>query len=110
LKLKSNERLTIFTRVVILTAFYFLSGLLGKSALHLSLPGMDCLAATKLLKADPAPSHLQIIALTAHAMRGDDALAKEAGCDGCLTNPIDTRRFPEQIASFIHPQQTLLRE
>ena len=69
--------------------------------MDLSLPGMDGLAATKLLKADPATSHLPIVALTAHAMRGDDTAAKAAGCDGYLTKPIDTRRFPEQIASFI---------
>ena len=69
--------------------------------MDLSLPGMDGLAATKLLKADPATSHLPIVALTAHAMRGDDTTAKAAGCDGYLTKPIDTRKFPEQIARFI---------
>lgn len=69
--------------------------------MDLSLPGMDGLAATKMLKADPATAHLPIVALTAHAMRGDDSLAKAAGCDGYLTKPIDTRRFPEQIARFI---------
>jgi CheY-like chemotaxis protein len=69
--------------------------------MDLSLPGMDGLAATKLLKADPATAHLRIVALTAHAMRGDDAVAKAAGCDGYLTKPIDTRRFPEQISTFL---------
>ena len=69
--------------------------------MDLSLPGMDGLAATKLLKADPTTSHLPVIALTAHAMRGDDTLAKAAGCDGYLTKPIDTRRFLQQIANFL---------
>ncbi|MGH7969476.1 MAG: response regulator, partial [Limisphaerales bacterium] len=69
--------------------------------MDLSLPGMDGLTATRLLKADPATAHLRVIALTAHAMRGDDALAKAAGCDGYLPKPIDTRRFPQQIASFL---------
>jgi CheY-like chemotaxis protein len=74
--------------------------------MDLSLPGMDGLAATKLLKSDPATSHLPIVALTAHAMRGDDNLAKAAGCDGYLTKPIDTRRFPQQIAGFIAAPQS----
>ena len=69
--------------------------------MDLSLPGMDGLAAAKLLKDDPATSHLPIVALTAHAMRGDDAIAKAAGCDGYLTKPIDTRRFIEQITPYI---------
>jgi CheY-like chemotaxis protein len=73
----------------------------GLILMDLSLPGMDGLAATRLLKADPATAHLRIIALTAHAMRGDDALARAAGCDGYVPKPIDTRHFPDQVASFL---------
>lgn len=69
--------------------------------MDLSLPGMDGLAATRALKTDPATCHLGVIALTAHAMRGDDAIAREAGCDGYLSKPIDTRTFSTRIASFI---------
>ena len=78
--------------------------------MDLSLPGMDGLAATKLLKADPATSHLPVIALTAHAMRGDDILAKAAGCDGYMTKPIDTRRFSEQIAGFLGTSRRAARQ
>jgi CheY-like chemotaxis protein len=69
--------------------------------MDLSLPGMDGLAATRALKADPATCHLPVIALTAHAMRGDATMASQAGCDGYLIKPIDTRTFAETIASFI---------
>jgi two-component system cell cycle response regulator DivK len=69
--------------------------------MDLSLPGMDGLAATKAIKSDSATSHLPVIALTAHAMRGDEALALGAGCDGYLSKPIDTRTFPAQVAGFI---------
>lgn len=69
--------------------------------MDLSLPGMDGLAATKLLKASPLTAHLPIVALTANAMRGDDTVAKEAGCDGYVTKPIDTRKFVQQIAAFL---------
>ncbi len=69
--------------------------------MDLSLPGMDGLAATRALKSDPTTRHLPVIALTAHAMRGDQEIALQAGCDGYLSKPIDTRTFAETIASFI---------
>jgi CheY-like chemotaxis protein len=65
------------------------------------LPGMDGLSATKNLKADPATRHLTIVGLTAHAMKGDEAIALNAGCDGYLTKPINTRTFVETIKRFI---------
>lgn len=69
--------------------------------MDLSLPGMDGLAATRALKADVATSHVPVVALTAHAMRGDATMALQAGCDGYLVKPIDTRTFSETIASFV---------
>jgi CheY-like chemotaxis protein len=73
--------------------------------MDLSLPGMDGLAATQRLKADPATRPLPVIALTAHAMKGDEAAALAAGCDGYLTKPIDTRTFPDQITRFLGSPQ-----
>jgi CheY-like chemotaxis protein len=69
--------------------------------MDLSLPGMDGLAATKTLKADPATSHLTVIALTAHAMKGDQDIALKAGCDGYLVKPIDTRTFTTKISGYL---------
>jgi two-component system, cell cycle response regulator DivK len=69
--------------------------------MDLSLPGMDGLAATKALKSDPATCHLPVIAVTAHAMRGDQQIALRAGCDGYLTKPIDTRNFVAQVSRFL---------
>jgi CheY-like chemotaxis protein len=69
--------------------------------MDLSLPGMDGLAATKLLKGNPATSHLMVIALTAHAMKEDEGIALAAGCDGYLTKPIDTRSFVASVTGFI---------
>jgi CheY-like chemotaxis protein len=67
------------------------------------LPGMDGLRATKVLKNNPATRHLTVVGLTAHAMKGDEEIALNAGCDGYLVKPIDTRTFPESIARFIVP-------
>jgi CheY-like chemotaxis protein len=69
--------------------------------MDLTLPGMDGLVATQLLKADPATRHLPIVALTARAMKGDEAIVLGAGCDGYLTKPIDTRTFVGTVSDFV---------
>jgi CheY-like chemotaxis protein len=74
--------------------------------MDLSLPGLDGLGATQSLRAEPATRHLTIIALTAHAMKGDEALALAAGCDGYLAKPIDTRTFAATVAAFIADADT----
>ena len=78
--------------------------------MDLSLPGLDGLAATRALRADPATRHLTIIALTAHAMKGDEALALRAGCDGYLAKPLDTRTFAAKVAAFIAAPNSRLTE
>lgn len=65
------------------------------------LPDMHGLSATQILKSDPATRHLPVIALTAHAMKGDEASALQAGCDGFLTKPIDTRTFAATVRYFL---------
>jgi CheY-like chemotaxis protein len=65
------------------------------------LPGMDGLSATRRMKNDPATRHLTIVGLTAHAMKGDEELALNAGCDGYLTKPIDTRSFVATVNNFL---------
>ena len=77
--------------------------------MDVNLPGMDGLSATKILKADPATRHLTVVGLTAYAMKGDEAAARNAGCDGYLTKPIDTRTFIATIKNLIdaaHLRQT----
>ena len=70
--------------------------------MDIALPGMDGLTLTRKLKADERTRHIPIIALTAFAMKGDDQKAFGAGCDGYITKPIDTRKFPAQVATFLH--------
>jgi len=69
--------------------------------MDIQLPGMDGLSATSIVKKDPALKNIPIIAVTSHAMQGDDQKAIDAGCEGYISKPIDTRKFLEQIAQFI---------
>ncbi len=69
--------------------------------MDIQLPGMDGLALTRRLKADPATSGIVILALTAYAMKGDDEKAREAGCDGYITKPIDLDSLLAVIAQHL---------
>ena len=73
--------------------------------MDISLPGMDGLKATRLLKNDPGTKAIAIIALTAHAMDGDSEKALAAGCDDYITKPINTREFSRKVTSFIKSRE-----
>ncbi len=69
--------------------------------MDIQLPGLDGLTVTGILKDDAQTRDVPIVALTAHAMRGDEERAREAGCDGYISKPIDTRQLPETIRTFL---------
>lgn len=69
--------------------------------MDLQLPGMDGLQLTRQLKSDPATNGIQIVALTAYAMKGDEENAFAAGCDGYITKPIDTESLPRLVAQHL---------
>jgi CheY-like chemotaxis protein len=69
--------------------------------MDLSLPRMDGWEATRRLKADAALAHIPVIALSAHAMSGDEERARAAGCDDYLTKPIDETLLLETIARHL---------
>jgi len=69
--------------------------------MDIGLPGMDGLTLTRKLKAAEATEHIRIIALTAFAMKGDEQKVLEAGCDGYISKPIDTRTLAAQVAACL---------
>lgn len=69
--------------------------------MDIALPGMDGLTLTRLLKTDARTRNVHIVALTAFAMKGDDQKARQAGCDGYVTKPIDTRKLPQLVAQWL---------
>lgn len=69
--------------------------------LDVRLPGMDGLAAVRVLKRDAATRHIPVVAMTAQAMKGDEEAARAAGFDAYVTKPIDTRAFPEMVARLL---------
>jgi CheY-like chemotaxis protein len=66
-----------------------------------SLPGMDGLQATQILKSDASTQHIPVISLTANAMKGDEQTALAAGALAYVTKPIDTRTFVKDISRFL---------
>ena len=56
--------------------------------MDISVPELDGWEATAIIKADPSTRHIPVIAVTAHALPGDQERSMEAGCDGYLAKPI----------------------
>ena len=71
--------------------------------MDLSLPGVDGWEATRRLKAEPETEAIPVIALTAHAMQGDEERARACGCDDYLTKPIDEDQLFAKLARLIRP-------
>ncbi|GAQ94874.1 two-component system, cell cycle response regulator DivK [Thermodesulfovibrio aggregans] len=69
--------------------------------MDISIPKIDGYEVTKRLKSRIDFKDTPIIAFTAHAMRGDQEKALEAGCDGYISKPINVREFPEQIKIYL---------
>jgi CheY-like chemotaxis protein len=71
--------------------------------MDVGLPGMDGLELTRILKAGKKTGNIKIVAVTAFAMKTDKDKVMDAGCDGYITKPIDTRKFIEQIIQLLKP-------
>lgn len=67
--------------------------------MDLSLPLLTGWEAAEQIKSNQATRHIQIVALTAHAMDGDREKAIAAGCDDYLTKPVTRAQLLEMIRS-----------
>lgn len=85
------------------------AGGLDLVVMDIQLPGTDGLAATRKLRAHPQTSELPILAVTAHAMRGDERRILDAGCDGYVSKPVAYKEFlfrVEQLLTAGRPGST----
>ena len=69
--------------------------------MDIQLPDLDGLSALRELRSDDGTQSIPVVAVTAFAMKGDEQRFLDGGFDGYLAKPIDIRRFPEQVQSFI---------
>lgn len=69
--------------------------------MDIHLPGMDGLSVVRAIKSDERTARIPILALTAHAMRGDKDRFLEAGCDGYISKPIDVKTFIASIERYL---------
>ena len=74
----------------------------------IQLPGIDGLELTRRIRQNEATRDITVVALTAFAMKGDEQRATDAGCDGYITKPIDTRTLGARIRGHLdrRPEST----
>ena len=74
--------------------------------MDISMPEIDGLAATRHIRMNcriESNRHIPIIALTAHAMKGDREKCLEAGADDYIPKPLDLLRFNLLLAKYLSP-------
>src|SRR5436305_11399871 len=69
--------------------------------MDIHLPGMDGLSVVRQMKTDERTQRVPILALTAHAMRGDRDRFLDAGCDGYISKPIAVKTFLSAIEGYM---------
>jgi len=69
--------------------------------MDIQLPILDGYEATRRIKADPELRSIPIIAVTSYALSGDEAKAREAGCDAYVPKPYSPRQLLAKIKEFL---------
>ncbi|MDX1692430.1 MAG: response regulator [Ketobacteraceae bacterium] len=69
--------------------------------MDISLPGIDGKEATQRLRMNPAYRDKPIIALTAHAIKGEDEEIMQSGVNELITKPLDEEKLVERLHSFL---------
>ncbi|WP_406660720.1 response regulator [Methanolobus sp. ZRKC3] len=69
--------------------------------MDIQLPGIDGLEVLKMIREDLKQTEVPVVALTAHAMKGDEKHFIEAGCIGYISKPIDVSTFMDEVNYFL---------
>ena len=73
--------------------------------MDMSMPEMDGLTATRILRDIDHLRDIPIVALTANAMEGDREKSLEAGCTGYIRKPVDVDKLPDEVLHYIRSRQ-----
>lgn len=65
--------------------------------MDIQLPEVSGLDLTRWIKDDTAIKHVPIMAVTAFAMRQDERLVREAGCEAYMSKPIQMSAFISEV-------------
>jgi len=69
--------------------------------MDIQLPGLDGYEATRRIKNNPSLRSTPVIAVTSYALSGDEAKAREAGCDAYVTKPFSPKALLATIREFL---------
>lgn len=69
--------------------------------MDIHLPGMDGLAATRMLKENADTRDIPVLALTALAMESDKTRILAAGCDGYITKPVRYQELMDAVSAAL---------
>lgn len=73
--------------------------------MDIQLPEVSGLDITRWLKDDERTRDIPVLAVTAFAMRTDELLVREAGCEGYLSKPIQVRSFLETVNHLVQGRE-----
>lgn len=69
--------------------------------MDLGLPGKDGYTFTREIRRMPRTAHIPVLAVTSFAMKGDERKAREAGCSGYLTKPINRVEMLNEVRRLL---------
>ncbi|MCP5108762.1 MAG: response regulator, partial [bacterium] len=74
--------------------------------LDIQMPVMDGMETIKRIRQDDRIKDLHVIALTAHALKGDQEKYIKAGCDDYISKPVKVEALVERINAFLKPSDS----
>jgi CheY-like chemotaxis protein len=74
--------------------------------MDINLPGVDGTELLRRLRRKPSTAGLRILAVTAHAMRGDAESFLATGFDGYISKPVEMKKFRETVRQILEDART----